>query len=951
LAEVIQLIDKKGDRSSTDLRQAIAALKAQRAVLGDAVVEASIAALEMQLAELEGQLEPPEQQRKFATILFIDIVGSTPIANRLDPEETRDFFDLALRRLAAPISEYGGHVTRFQGDGFKAVFGLPLAHENDPEQAIRAALDILEITQEIARELEERRGLPGFQVRVGISTGLIAAGGLTEHVDTVMGSPVNLAARLESAAPPGGLLISHDTYRHVRGVFEVEPLAPVQAKGFPEPVQAYLVKRAKPRAFRLPAREVEGVETRMIGRETELKCLKDALLTMFEEGEGQVITILGEAGIGKSRLVHEFLSWVELRPESVLLFQARAREDIHNQANALLRDAFAFHFEIQDSDPVDVVRRKVQAGFGAVLGLDPTGVSKAHIAGQLLGFDFRDSPHLIEILENPQQLRKRGLACLAEYFYGLTEGAPVLLVVDDIHWGDESSLDILDTLATSMSDRPLLLVYLARTSLLEQRPFWGEGQPQHTRLELQALSKRESRQLAAEILKNMEQLPVALRELLVGWAEGNPYYMEELVKMLVDQAVIVKGEKGWSVAAERFLAADIPGTLAGVIQARLDNLPAFEREVLQEAAVVGRLFWGEAVASLHAAESKPQVVQALSALRNRELIYRRESSAFSETQEYIFKHTLLREVAYESLLKRKRHAFHGKIAEWLIQNSGQRENELMGTIASHLELAGETERAAAYLVKAGDQARALYAHGEAERYYRQAVHLLRSLGKLEAGAKTLLKLGLVYTASFDSENARQAYEAAFDLWQPLRETTEVLTIHRPAEMLRLAAEQPSELDPGAIHADVSSFIASQLFEGLVRIGENHNVLPAMASRWEVADDGNRYVFHLRQDARWSDGSPVTAADFAFAWKRNLDPGQNFPLANLLSMLENARPFTEGALDDLEQVGVKALDNNTLVVRLEHPSAYLPYLLAHSVTYPLPRWAIERHGQEWTRPGV
>jgi class 3 adenylate cyclase len=184
----------------------------------------------------------------------------------------------ALKRLAAPVEAHGGHVTRFQGDGFKAVFGLPVAHENDPEQAVRAGLEILAVAAEIAQELETERGISDFKVRVGVNTGLVASGGETEADDTVMGRAVNLAARLESAAPPGGLLISHFTYRHVRGVFDVDVLPPIRAKGFDKPVEVYLVKRAKPRSFRVLSRGVEGIETRMVGREAEMKYLQDALL-------------------------------------------------------------------------------------------------------------------------------------------------------------------------------------------------------------------------------------------------------------------------------------------------------------------------------------------------------------------------------------------------------------------------------------------------------------------------------------------------------------------------------------------------------------------------------------------------------------------------------------------------------------------------------------------------
>ena len=291
------------------LSQAIEHLESQRATLGDEVVEAALIPLQEKIAGLEAQAGFPEQQRKQVTILFTDIVESTMVASHLDPEDTRDIFDSALQRLAKPIEQHNGHVTRFMGDGFKAVFGSPQSHENDPEQAVRAGLEILSVAQELADELREEWQIEDFQVRVGVNTGLVAVGGTTEAEDTLMGSPVNLATRIESAASPGGLLISHNSYRHIRGIFDIEPLEPITAKGFDQPVPVYQVLGVKPRTLRIYTRGVEGIETRMIGREPEFTHLQNARQTAITAGQGQMITISGEAGFGKSRLLFEYLNW------------------------------------------------------------------------------------------------------------------------------------------------------------------------------------------------------------------------------------------------------------------------------------------------------------------------------------------------------------------------------------------------------------------------------------------------------------------------------------------------------------------------------------------------------------------------------------------------------------------------------------------------------------------
>jgi class 3 adenylate cyclase len=490
-------MSKELEKQIQQLKQAIAEIEAQRSILGDAAVEASLEPIRQKLADLEAQIasiieepeELPTRQRKLVTLLYMDVVGSTEMTQHLDPEDTLEIMDNALPRLAAPVEAHGGHVTRYTGDGFKAVFGDPIAREDDPEQAIRAGLEILDAAKILAKDMETEWRIEDFQVRIGIDTGLAALGGQTEAEDTVMGRVVNLAVRIENAAPPGSLLISHNTYRHVRGVFTVEPQESITAKGFPEPVPVYLVRAIKPRAFRVLSRGVEGVETHMVGRETELKYLQDALLTAMEEGEGHVVTVSGEAGVGKSRLLYEFQNWIELLPDIVLLFQGRGIQEAIGLPYSLLRDLFAFRFLIHDDDKGRQTRSKIEAGFGDVFGDDEDGMMRAHIIGQMLGFDFSASPHLKGVINNPEQLRNRGLMYLKEYFQTLSQESPIMILLEDIHWGDNSSLGMVNELGEQTPHLPLLIVCAARSVLFERRPFWGEGQTYHTHLELSKIGR------------------------------------------------------------------------------------------------------------------------------------------------------------------------------------------------------------------------------------------------------------------------------------------------------------------------------------------------------------------------------------------------------------------------------------------------------------------------------
>jgi class 3 adenylate cyclase/tetratricopeptide (TPR) repeat protein len=715
------------------LTQAIEHLESQRVILGDEVVEAALIPLQEKIAELEVQAGFPEQQRKQVTILFTDIVSSTKVASHLDPEDTRDIFDSALQRLAQPIKQHNGHVTRFMGDGFKAVFGTPQSHENDPEQAVRAGLDILELAKELADDLHEEWQIQDFQVRVGVNTGLVAVGGSTEAEDTLMGSTVNLAKRIESAAPPGELLISHESYRHIRGIFDVKPLKPIKAKGFDQLVPVYQVLSVKPRTLRIYPRRVEGIETRMVGRESELKLLQDARQTAINAGQGQMITITGEAGIGKSRLLFEYQNWEETLPETVRLFLGRGRQDIQSQPYAMWRDMFTFRFEILDSDTNEIVLEKLEAKFGEIFGTGQAGEMRAHFIGQLLGFDCSQCPSLKGVLDNPQQLREQATRYLVEYFKGLSEIKPVVVLIEDLHWVDESSLDLITEIGSIATQIPLLIICVTRTTLFEWRPSWGREQDFHQLIRLQPLTKTECQQMVDEILQKVDQIPDVLREMVISNAEGNPFYIEELLKMLFDTGVIIKEEPAWRVEPHSLAQVEVPTTLTGVLQARLDSLPAAERRLLQLAAVIGKDFWNQTL--LQVSEASGAVAEtdlisltqeSLKSLRDRELIFSREESVFAGTLEYSFKHVMLRDVTYETILKRERLLYHALTADWLVAatQASARSEEYAAVIADHYLAAGSTVSASDWFFRAGLRAKAQVAMREARVYLTKSLELL-----------------------------------------------------------------------------------------------------------------------------------------------------------------------------------------------------------------------------------
>ncbi|WNG44078.1 AAA family ATPase [Archangium minus] len=698
------------------LEQAMALLEAQRPALGHEATEAALAALRARLAALASRVP---LERRHVTVLFGDLCGFTALSERMDPEDVSELMNQLWERVDAAIVRHGGRIDKHIGDAVMALWGADGAREDDAEQALHAALDIQ--AQLAAFQAVSSKNL---RMRIGVHTGpaLLGVVGTLGEL-TVMGDTVNTASRLEQAAPEGGILISHGTYRQVSGAFEVEPLAPLKLKGKQEPLHVYRVMAARPRAFHRQGRGLEGIWARLVGREEELHHLRTALSTTLSGGGCQRITLTGEAGIGKSRLLGEFETWLESLPSPPRCLRGRASPEMRRHPNALLRDLFSFHLQVQESDGPRVVRARLEESFLEALGPEDPSRLHAHLAGSLIGFDFSDSPHLKGSSTDEQSLRARGLASLGEYFRALLSREPMVLFLEDVHWADDSALDLLERLLQTLAPERLLVVSTARPEFFERRPEW-DLDPSHERLELRPLSQEDSHRLVAELLRKVEAIPSALHELVVSRAEGNPFYLEELIQMLLEEGVILADGERWHVEPRRLTSLRVPSTLSGVLQARLDSLPVHEREILQRASVVGRIFWDEALARMGRDEDPPvKLHEALAVLQDRELIFEQSTPAFAGTREYIFKHAIVREVAYDTVLKRERRAFHGRVAEWLLARGGERSREHLGLIADHLEASGQGVRAAVYLRRAGEEALSLFANAEAHSFLERALTL------------------------------------------------------------------------------------------------------------------------------------------------------------------------------------------------------------------------------------
>ena len=719
------------------LQQAIAWLESQRDRLTDTThIDVALAALREKLLVLEtDSLDArTRQQRKQVTVLFADVSNFTPMAEMLDPEEVSGVIDGLWSRLDKAILDQGGRIDKHIGDAVMALFGAPTAREDDPERAVRAALELQSQLQTWKAEFQSsvseqaRLAAQKIELRVGINTGPVLLGKIgTTREYTAIGDTVNLASRIEHAAPLGNVLISHDTYRHIRGVFEVTALDPISVKGKSEPVKVYIVRSVKPRSFKVPTRGVEGIETRTIGREAELASLRSAFETVTQKKTTDLISIVAEAGTGKSRLLYEFTNWLDAQSHPVLVFKGRASLEMANIPYALIKDLLSTSFQIQYSDTAAIARKKLEQGMTQIIrGED--ALKCAHFMGHLMGLDYSTSPYLQGILADARQIRDLAFHYMAHLVAESLREHTGVILLEDIHWADSDSLDLVEYIMQTHPDLPLLVIGLTRPAFFEQRSNWGLEAVPHLRLDLLPLSNEDCRRLIAEILRKMPAIPDALTELIVSRAEGSPFYVEELIKVLIEGDVIVTGDDTWSVRMDRLATLKVPATLTGVLQARLDSLSANDREILQQAAVVGRVFWTNVVEHMHNAEgvssNNATVNDSLGSLRKKELVFNHQESAFAESTEYIFKHAILHDVAYESVLLRLRKIYHVQAAEGLIWLSGERVNEFAGRIGEHYEKAGDLHNAADWYARAGRRAQDAYAPVAAIGYYRKALDFL-----------------------------------------------------------------------------------------------------------------------------------------------------------------------------------------------------------------------------------
>ncbi|MDH4146818.1 MAG: AAA family ATPase [Acidimicrobiia bacterium] len=667
------------------LESAIAAQEGLRGIVEDELIDATIALLRQRVDSLAG-----DHRRRQITVLFADVSGFTALSEKLDAEHVTDVMNAVWKRLDAVVLDNGGRIDKHIGDALMALWGADVSREDDPERALRAALRMQDALASVGRD----SGL-SLSMRIGVNTGPVVLGGVGSTGEfTAMGDAVNVASRLEHAAPVGGILTSHDTYRHVRGVFEVRQLDPLVVKGKSRPLRVYEVSGVKQRAFRVPSRGVDGVETATVGRDAELAELYRTFEEVASGQAARLLTIVGEAGMGKSRLLYEFDNWLELSPETVRYFKGRAVPQRRTVPLMLFRDLVASRFEIVDSDSPSVVLEKLVQGTHGVVGRQ-----QAAVLGSWLGFELAGVAAVPSGLER-DRLALAGRMFLFELIGAYLAESPVVILLEDVHWADEESLRLVGELLVAHSRQPLMVVAAARPEFLAARPEWDTTGSRSELIVLDPLSVSSVRVLLAETLQRVDDVPNILMDLVLARCDGNPFYVEEIVRMLIDDGVVeTDGPDGrWTVDTDRVDAARVPATLTGLLQARLDALPYEARACLQGASVLGRIFWDRAVDAL------TQRPVALGPALERELVYSRYPAAFAGCEEFVFKHALLRDVAYETVLLSERPQLHTRAAVWLEEVAAGRRDEYLAEIGGHYRLAGNHAAAAEMFYDAADVA-------------------------------------------------------------------------------------------------------------------------------------------------------------------------------------------------------------------------------------------------------
>ena len=911
---------------------------------------------------------PTAAELRIVTVVCVGFTDLGEAHHEVLPTTTSRMTNL-LQALQPLLDRYGARVDQRLGDQFLAVFGADQMHEDDAERAVQAAYEL----QSLARQ-------QGLALSMGLHTGAVFMHPTEKREQAahalVMGPVVNLATRLQSQGEAGDILVSKAVYHQTWGAFEFAPVV-LTLRGSARPLTAYLLTGA-----RLHPEKTRGAVERhspLVGRTAELSHLH-ALVDQVCQGEGHLVTLIGEAGVGKSRLVAELKTAItaaetaatpdaqsqiqnpklvtasaSLEGSKILYLEGRAQEVATTASYWPFLDALRAYLDWQPQASEAVRAGQWQAALAQLVAQDALTPAQATTITPLLGrlLGLRQEVAVARQLdaEEPAQLHQQTLTAWRDLLLALAHNQPLLLVLEDLHWAEPLSVELIGLLLPALAQDALLLCCVYRP---EQDHAIGQLStlalqrcPAHyTELRLHELTPRQSCAFVNNLLAAPD-LPPAVQAFIIHKAQGNPLFVEELVHALIEMGVLYRDDNHWRTQVD-LTTLVLPDTLHNLILARLERLPSPLRQVVQCAAVIGPHFTTALLTRLtaQAAPLPADLLDLLPQLVTHAFLVPESSVASA----YAFRHVLVQEAVYSSLLSAERRRLHGLVALTLEQNAAAADAAHTVLLAHHWERAEQPYQAIRYLQQTADRARVGYAHAEALHCYQRVLDLLLAQGDYEQAARTYMKLGLTQQNADDFDAARRAFAEGFALWQKAAERAKPVPA-APTATLRIFYGEPRTLEPAWAGDEMSENVIHQLFSGLVDLTPELGIVPDLAQSWHILHGGRTYLFRLRTDATWSDGVPLTAHDFVYAWRRVLDPANGWWTGQALYAIRGAKAWHTGADPDPSHVGIHARDDYTLVVELENPTSYFLALLTMTMTLPVPRHLVEKVGEAWTQPGT
>ncbi len=761
-------------------------------------------------------------ERRVVTMLFCDVKGSTSAAEHLDPEEWTEIINGAFEHMIRPVYEYEGTVARLMGDGILAFFGAPLAHEDDPHRAVLAGLDIHVGFAPYREKIKRDWGID-LNVRVGINTGLVVVGTVGSDLRmeySALGDAINLAARMEQTALPGTVQISHDTYKLVKPLFEFEELGDIEIKGKDEKIKAYRVIGRKVQSGRV--RGIEGLHAEMVGREVELQLLHD-VVDDIKRGVGRISMVLGEAGLGKTRLVREMHKYFDKTVgEEEYWFETSSLSYENKQAYGLLQRLIRTVIGIGYDDPPRVLQKKIstlvdefpedhrdrfsnvlEALFG--ISSQQNGNGK-HLDGEAFKGELLD---LIETWWRLQFAKK-----------------PTVIVFDDMHWSDQASIDLIHNILKLTEELPLALICAMRVD--RQSGAWqiktsadDNHHHRYTEISLRPLSESDSNELVNRLL-SIPKIPELLRSSIIEKSDGNPFFIEEVVRTLIDNQIVVRQDRivdgkevCYWVATSESADFSIPDNLQSLLAARMDLLEEATRSTLQLASVIGRNFYLRVLQAVD--ETSPELNKHVGTLLRLDLI--RESARVPEI-EYAFRNPLTQEAIYKTILLRHRREFHFKVASAIEALYSERLESHYGLLAHHYTLAKVEEKAVHYLRMAANQAVAIFAYEEAVQNLESALKLIDQETDHEIHLAVREELADVCRLVRDFEEAIRFYGQALEIWENIPDGDKVVCLRLNRKIVEIATTAKWSVD-----ADVYLSMSETSKRSVLRlektIGENY----------------------------------------------------------------------------------------------------------------------------------